>query len=178
MMHSLQQMFPSLTTFSDLNWDDVTQEYEATSIDISFPEYLQKKALEGDCPPYLFELAFYELAAFDAKTSVEPFPHQHGIHLNPTALFLSLEFDVPRMLEEAEKGNIKVIERPHVLCLFRDKEDHVNAIELSEESLELLQHLENGPRADRSFIKKSDKDNFDFFKEKGLILDLLDLPVG
>ena len=53
-MNSLEQMFPSLTLFSDLDWEAVTQEYESQYIDLSFPESLQQKALDGDCPPYLF----------------------------------------------------------------------------------------------------------------------------
>src|SRR4051794_32086142 len=71
-VHSLQQMFPSLTLFSDIDWNAVTHEYQSEYIDLTFPEYLQQKALDGDCPQYLFELAFFELALFDAKTSAEP----------------------------------------------------------------------------------------------------------
>lgn len=168
-MYSLEQMFPSLTLFSDLNWDAVTQEYEADYIDISFPEYLQQKALDGDCPPYLFELAFYELARFDAKTSSEPFPHLAGIYLNPTALFLSLEFDVTKMLDEAHKGNIEVIERPHVLCLYRDKEDKIHSIEMTENELSLLEHLEDGPQPDMTFVPESSQKLFKELITKGLI---------
>ena len=170
-MHALQQMFPSLTLFSDLDWDAVTREYESEYIDLSFPEYLQQKAVDGDCPPYLFELAFYELALFDAKTSDEPFPFKPGIYLNPTALFLSLEFDVKAMIEDAQKGTIDVIERPHVLCLYRDTHDVVHTVEMSEEELDLLQHLEDGPQTDMKFV--SDKKIFEKLQKSGIILDLL-----
>lgn len=170
-MRSLQKMFPSLTLFSDLDWDAVTQEYERDYIDISFPEYLQQKALDGDCPPYLFELAFYELALYDAKTSLEQFPHQPGVYLNPTALFLSLEFDIPKMLEEALKGNIEIIERAYVLCLFKDTHDQIHSMEVSDEALDLLQHLEEGPKRDRSFV--TDKAQYLTLKNTGLILDNL-----
>lgn len=171
-MSSLQKMFPSLSIFSDLDWEAVTREYEATSIGISFPEYLQIKAEQGDCPPYLFELAFYELAAFDAKTSAVPFPFKPGIYLNPTALFLNLEFDIPRMLEEAQEGNIEVYERPQVLCIYRDRDDEVNSLELDEASLKLLSQLEDGPlmRGDLSHLPEVQ--NFKLLVEKGLILDL------
>jgi hypothetical protein len=172
-MHALQQMFPSLTLFSDLDWDAVTHEYESEYIDLSFPEYLQQKAIDGDCPPYLFELAFYELAVFDAKTSSEPFPFKPGIYLNPTALFLSLEFDVKKMLEEASNGNIEVIERPHVLCIYRDKKDQLHTIEMSEEELDLLQNLEDGPQADLDFVSEKQKSNFKKLEKSELILDLL-----
>lgn len=173
-MHTLEQMFPSLTLFSDLDWKAVTEEYETNFIDISFPEYLQQKALDGDCPPYLFELAFYELALFDAKTSAEPFPHQPGIYLNPTALFLSLEFDIPEMLKKAMGGEIEIIERPHVLCLFRDSDDSIRSQEMTDEELNLLQNLEDGPQSDRNFIAKSEESHFEKFKQTGLILDLLE----
>jgi hypothetical protein len=170
-VHALQQMFPSLTLFSDLDWDAVTREYESEYIDLSFPEYLQQKAVDGDCPPYLFELAFYELALFDAKTSDEPFPFKPGIYLNPTALFLSLEFDVKNMIDEAHKGTVDVIERPHVLCLYRDTHDVVHTVEMSEEELDLLQHLEDGPQNDMKFV--NDKKIFEKLQKSGIILDLL-----
>jgi hypothetical protein len=172
-MHALQQMFPSLTLFSDLDWDAVTHEYESEYIDLSFPEYLQQKALDGDCPPYLFELAFYELAMFDAKTSDEPFPFKPGIYLNPTALFLSLEFDVKKMLDEATKGNIEVYERAHVLCLYRDKKDVVHTIEMTDDELDLLQHLEDGPQSDRNFVESKHNNDFKKLEKSGVILDLL-----
>lgn len=172
-MNPLQQMFPSLTLFSDLDWEAVTQEYESQYIDISFPEYLQQKALDGDCPPYLFELAFYELAMFDARTSSEPFPFKPGIYLNPTALFLKLDFDVKKMIEEASRGNIEVYEKEHVLCLFRDTHDKIQIIEMSDQDLDLLQHLEDGPQNDKNFVAEKNQGHFKVFADSGLILDLL-----
>jgi hypothetical protein len=172
MMNSLEQMFPSLTLFSDLDWDAVTKEYETDYIDLTFPEYLQQKALDGDCPPYLFELAFYELAKFDVRTSRELFPHHQGVYLNPTALFLSLEFDILKMLEEAQKGNIEIIERPHVLCLYRDKEDRIHTLEISEDELELLQHLEDGPMENLTFVPKTSEPVFKKLVSKGLVFHL------
>lgn len=165
-MNTLQKMYPSLTTFSDLNWDVVGQEYEATSIDVSFPQYLQFKAEAGDCPPYLFEIAYYEMAVFNTKTSTEPFPFNSGIYLNPTALFLGLEFDVLRMLKEAKTGNIEVYEREHFLCIYRDAKDEVQTIELEQDELLLLQGLENGPQMEC-------KKEYSALIKKGLILDLL-----
>lgn len=153
-MSALQRMFPSLTTFSDLNWEAVTAEYESEYIDLSFPEYLQQKAADGDCPPYLFEIAYYEMALFEAKTSEEKFPYQDGVYLNPTALFLSLEFDVVKMIEEAKAGNIGVIEKEHCLCIFKNRQSEVKAVNLSEEELKVLQLLEDGPLKDKSVLKK------------------------
>lgn len=153
-MSTLQSMFPSLTTFSDLNWEAVTAEYESEYIDISFPEYLQQKAAEGDCPPYLFELAYYEMALFEAKTSQDNFPHQDGVYLNPTALFLSLEFDVVKMIEEAKAGKVEVIEKEHCLCIFKNRKSEVKSINVTEEELKVLQLLEDGPLKDRSILNK------------------------
>lgn len=172
-MHALQQMFPSLTLFSDLDWEAVTQEYETDYIDISFPEYLQQKTLEGDCPPYLFELAFYELALFDAKTSDEPFPYKTGVYLNPTALFLSLEFDVKRMLEVAATGKIEIYERNHVLCIFKDTHDRIHLLEMTEDELDLLQHLEDGPQLNTNFVPLKFQEHFKKFEKNGLVLNLV-----
>ncbi len=171
-MNQYQKMFPSLALFSDLDWPSVTAEYEANYIDVSFPEYLQQKADEGDCPPYLFELAYFEMALFESKTSNTPLPHQHGVHLNPTALFLSLEFDVTRMIADAQTGKIEVIERPHVLCLFRDKNDKVRSVELDEEALTLLENLEEGPQPDRKFVKANDQTRYNEMVKNGLVFDL------
>jgi hypothetical protein len=170
-MNALEQMFPSLTLFSDLNWEAVTQEYETNYIDLSFPEYLQQKAVDGDCPPYLFELAYFELAHYDVKTTDEAFPSQDGIYLNPTALFLSLEFDVLKMLKEAESGKIEVIERPHVLCLYRDKKDKIHFEELSQEELSILQNLEEGPKPDDKFLDEHERPLFENLVKMGLILN-------
>ena len=171
-MNALEQMFPSLTLFSDLNWEAVTQEYESNYIDLSFPEYLQQKAVEGDCPPYLFELAYFEMALFDVKTTTESFPFQDGIYLNPTALFLSLEFDIMKMLSEAKAGNIEVIERPHVLCLFRDPEDKIHFQELSQDELSILQNLEEGPKLNDHFLRKNQRSDFNKLVDLGIILSL------
>lgn len=170
-MNALEQMFPSLTLFSDLNWEAVTQEYESHYIDLSFPEYLQQKAVEGDCPPYLFELAYFELAQYDVRTTDEAFPAQDGVYLNPTALFLSLEFDVVKMLKEAEAGNIEVVERPHVLCLFRDKKDRIHFQELSQDELSVLQHLEQGPKLNDDFLEQNERALFEDLVKMGLILN-------
>jgi hypothetical protein len=172
-MHALQQMFPSLTLFSDLDWEAVTQEYESDYIDLSFPEYLQQKTLDGDCPPYLFELAYYELALFDVRTSSEPFPYKTGVYLNPTALFLSLEFDVKRMVEEAINGKVEIYEREHVLCLFKDTHDKIHMLEMTDSELDVLQHLEDGPQTDMSFLESKHESLFKKMQRNGLILDLL-----
>lgn len=171
-MNALEQMFPALTLFSDLDWVAVTQEYESDYIDISFPEYLQQKALDGDCPPYLFELAYYELAMLDVKTSIEPFPYKNGIYLNPTALFLSLEFDIKKMMDDSLKGTIEVHERPNVLCIFKDTHDVIHRMELPDEDLGILQHLEDGPKMDTDFLHPSQKNQFQKLVNLGLILTL------
>ncbi len=172
-MSSLQEMFPSLTLFSDLDWEAVTEEYRSEFADLSFPEYLQQKALDGDCPLYLFELAFYELAVFDIKSSTDSVPKSPGIYLNPTALFLSLEFDVKKMLLEASLGNINVFEKEHVLCIYKDQHDVVQFLEVTDEDLDLLQHLEEGPQKDKSFVSSKHQHSYQKFDKIGLILDLI-----
>ena len=170
-MITLQKMFPSLTLFSDIDWEAVSQEYKSDYPDLSFPEYLQQKADDGDCPPYLFELAYYELALLETKNSNESLPSGTGIYLNPTALFLSLEFDVERMLKEANQGNIEVYERDHVLCLYRNAQNEIKIIEMNEEDLDLLQHLEDGPQTNNTFIENQDV--FTKLAQIGLILNFL-----
>lgn len=172
MINYLQKSFSSLSLFSDIDWDAVTKEYEITSIAISFPEYLQLKAEQGDCPPYLYELAYYEMARQSALESDEPFPHRTGVYLNPTAHFLSLEFDVPRMLKEAHQGHVEIYERPQVVCLYRERDMVVKAAELEEEELRLLQQLENGPRPDRTRIDGSDAPSFQKLIDRGIVLEL------
>lgn len=171
-MSTLAKMFPSLSLFSDLNWDDVTQEYETSYIDRSFPEYLQEKAEEGDAPPYLFELAFYEQGLFEVRSSDANFPHQAGVYLNPTALFLSLEFDVVLMISDAARGDVNIIEKDHVLAIYKDPLDQLHTIELSPEDLMLLEMLEEGPVTDKSFLTKEQKPLFTLLVNRGLILDL------
>jgi hypothetical protein len=168
-MNSLEQMYPSLTLFSDLSWEKVKIEYESDYSDLSFPEYLQQKCVEGDCPPYLFELAFFEQALFELKAMTEINPSQDGIYLNPYSLFLNLDFDIKRMLDDASLGKIDVHEKQHVICLFRDKEHKISILEATDEDLFLLQKLEEGPREDESFVDKNQKNIYEKFLESGLI---------
>ena len=174
-MNSLQEMFPSLTLFSDLDWNTVTAEYKTEYEGLTFPEYLQQKAIDGDCPTYLFELAFYEQAIFDVKNSAAQIPNRPAVYLNPTALFLELEFDIKRMLLDAQAGKIEIHQRPHVLCIYRDTKSNICTMELNARELSLLQHLENGPQFDRSFLDQKLQPFYENFKQNELILDLLSL---
>lgn len=171
-MNNLPTLFPSLTLFSDLDWDSVTKEYEDQYIHLTFPEYLQEKAVDGDCPPYLFELAFYEQALFEAKNIKAPFPHQPGIYLNPTSLFLSLEFDIPLMIAQAKEGSPSIIEREHILAVYKDEKDQIHTIPLTSEELTLLQDLEEGPILDKKMRENSPIIFQDLVRKK-LIFDLL-----
>ena len=157
-MHSLEQMYSCLTLFSDLNWSEVITEYESLSPDLTFPEYLQQKCLEGDCPPYLYELAFYEMARSHVESLKLELPQKPGLYLNPSLVFLNFDFDVKKMLEEASQGQIHVYEKSHILCLFRNKKNQVHATEITHKDLELLQKLENGPLFDCDFDLKADHD--------------------
>lgn len=171
-MSTLEQMFPSLTLFSDLNWDKVTSEYLSDYGDISFPEYLQQKHIEGDCPAYIFELAYFEQALLELKELKLDEPKQKGIFLNPSSLFLSLEFDIKKMLEDAHQGEVNIIEKQHVVCLFKNKNGQIISIETSDEELFLLQKLEEGPREDSSFVSENQQQLYEKFLRNGLIWDL------
>lgn len=171
-MITLSEMFKDLTLFSDLNWDAVTSEYNSEYSDLSFPEYLQQKSIDGDCPSYLFELAFYEQAIFELKNMKPQIPSQKGIYLNPRSLFLSLDFDVQKMLEDARKGQIEVHEKQHVLCLFKNNDEAIIALNVSEGDLLLLQTLEEQPQEDTSFIKNEQKNSFEKFLKNGLIWNI------
>lgn len=155
---ALEKMYPRLATFSDLNWEEVAEEYFALRPSLSsdlqevlcdFPSYLETKAMEGDCPSYLFELAYFELAEFHAQSSPENFPTAKGVHLNPTTNFLNFEFDIARMVREAEKGEVNVYERPHVMCVSRHQDGSLRFTELNQRELDLLLTLEDGPQENR-----------------------------
>jgi hypothetical protein len=144
-MKDLAQQFQSLNLFSDLEWDKVIAEYEGEYVHMTFPEYLQQKAIDGDCPSYLFEIAFFEQALMEARNSDVKFPHQPGTYLNPSTLFLSLEFDIPKMLTEAKKGNPEIIEASQILAVYRDETDQVHTLPLSQDELRILEKMEDGP---------------------------------
>lgn len=150
---ALETMYPSLTVFSDMNWSEVSQEYlvshdeRPTDLDdflFNFPAYLQDKAADGDCPVYLFELAFYELLQNQTLLTDLEIPSEKGFHLNPSLSFLNLEFDINVMLDEATKGNVQLIRRPHILCIYRDPVKGLNHLDITTPMLEVLQQLENG----------------------------------
>lgn len=144
-MKDLARQFQSLNLFSDLEWDKVIAEYEGEYVHLTFPEYLQQKAIEGDCPAYLFEIAFFEQALMEARHSDAKFPHQPGTYLNPSALFLSLEYDIPKMLTEAKLGNPEVIEASQIFAIYRDETDQVHTLPLTKEELRILEKMEDGP---------------------------------
>lgn len=157
---ALEEMYQTLDVFSELNWDDVAQEYITshdkmpTDIDefvINFPAYLEDKAHAGDAPDYLFELAYVELLQNQiVSTDIEK-PKAFGIHLNPSLSFLNLSYDITQMLDDAADGNVKLIEREHILCLYRHPEMGPSQIEVTTEILEVLQQLE-----DKSFKSKNE----------------------
>lgn len=180
---ALEIMYPSLTVFSDLNWDTVTQEYIAShderpqDIDdfvFNFPQYLQDKSVAGDSPAYLFELAYFELlqsqmigTETETETSETP-----GIYLNPTLSFLNLEYDVSLMMDEAAKGNIQLIARPHVLCIYHDPERGLHHVEITTSRLEILKELEDAPLKNRSDLPATQQKNLDELIKLGLLLEI------
>ncbi len=141
---NLKESFPSLALFSDMDWNAVAKEYEISSKIITFPEYLEFKAEEGDCPQHLFELAYFDAALKSIEAGEFFFPDGPGIHLNPSACFLSFDHDILTMVKDAHEGKISIIERPNVLCVYVDHEGEIRFHEISVSELELLQRLEEG----------------------------------
>lgn len=140
----LRASFPSLTLFADLDWAKVEAEYAPTSRFVSFPEYLSLKVEEGDCPPHLMELAFFDAALESLSQGEFSFPVESGIHLNPSACFLSLDYDILSMVKLAQDGTIDVLERRNVLAAYVDETGELRFHELSPPELEILQALEEG----------------------------------
>lgn len=154
---ALEEMYPSLSLFSDINWDEVAREYmvshdeRPTDLDefiINFPDFLQEKCQSGDSPDYLFELAYVELLQNQILSTEIDYPEESGLHLNPTLSFLNLEYDINLMLDEAEKGNIQLVERSHILCIYRHPTiglHHLYVTNPMIEILELIEHNKNIP---------------------------------
>ncbi|MES2526764.1 MAG: hypothetical protein V4598_06740 [Bdellovibrionota bacterium] len=141
---NLKDSFPNLALFSDMDWNAVAKEYEISSKIITFPEYLEFKAEEGDCPQHLFELAYFDAALNSIQEGEFLFPDSPGIHLNPSACFLSFDHDILTMVKDAHDGKISVIERPNVLSVYVDHDGEICFHEISVTELELLQKLEEG----------------------------------
>ena len=178
---ALEKMYPSLTEFSDLNWDEVSREYIAShdqrpkdieEFVFDFPQYLQDKAIAGDSPAYLFELAFFELLQGQIIATTLTFPFQQGIFLNPSLSFLNLEYDVSLMMDEATKGNVQIIERPHVLCIYRHPRLGLHHVDVTSPMLEVLQALEKGPVNSRSDFPALQQKTLSSLIELGIVLEI------
>jgi hypothetical protein len=151
---ALEDTYSRLKLFSDLDWSEISQEYIASHehypSDMSdfvfhFPEFLEHKIAQEDCPPYLGEMAYYELILSLLRASQYSSPSSKGIHLNSTLSFLNLEFDVSLMNKKVEGGEIQIIHRPHILCLYLDASHKLNELEISASQLETLQLFEKSP---------------------------------
>ncbi len=69
---AIEDTYSSLEIFSDISWEVICNEYlashESPPKDVDdfvagFPQFLEDKAAEGECPTYLFEIAYVELMA-------------------------------------------------------------------------------------------------------------------
>lgn len=178
---ALEKTFTSLTVFSDLNWDEIAREYIAAhdehpdNVDdftFNFPQFLQDKASDGDCPSYLFELAYFELLQTQILATDLVLPTTEGLHLNPSLSFLNLEFDVGLMMDEATKGSVQILQRPHVLCLYRHPVRGLHHIEITTPILEMLQHLEQGSLNRRSEIPEKDQPTLTKLLDLGVIIEV------
>lgn len=178
---ALEEVFSSLTLFSDLNWNEIIREYIAShekrpenleEFVFNFPLFLQSKAMDGDCPPYLHELAFVELMQTQALSQEIEIPDVVGFHLNPTLSFLNLEFDINLMLDEAAKGGIQIIQRPHVLCIYRDPNEGLNHLDITTDYLVVLQKLEDGPLSETETLTSSELETLKKLQKLGLIIEI------
>lgn len=178
---SLEKTYPSLTVFSDMNWDDVAKEYIAShdehpdNVDdftFNFPQFLQEKAIDGDCPSYLFELAFFELIRSQIMAVELELPASGGLHLNPSLSFLNLEFDVGQMLDDAAKGSVHILERSHVLCLYRHPSQGLSKLEITSAMLEILQGLEDGSLSKREDVSAKSRATLAQLIDLGVIIDV------
>jgi len=178
---ALVKMYPSLSVFSDINWDELTQEYIASHDErpkdleeflFNFPYYLQDKAVAGDSPVYLFELAYFEYIQNQILSTEMEIPEQKGIHLNPTLSFLNLEFDINLMLDEATKGNVQIIQRPHILCLYRHPEMGFHHVDITTPVLKVLQLLEDGPLTSNSEIPVENHSTLKHLIDLGLVIEV------
>jgi hypothetical protein len=142
-MHELQRQYPYLDLFGEMPWHEVTEEYQSMAIEMSFPEYLQHKSIEGECPAYFFELAFYQLALEQVRNADPSWPLKKGLWLNPTAHFLSLEFDIPEMISNAKNGRIEVIHNPKTMGICLDQNNQVRQVILTPDELRILAQIEN-----------------------------------
>ena len=176
---ALEETFPSLSLFSDLNWDSITQEYIAThdhrpeNIDdfvFGFPSFLQNKAEREECPPYLFELAYFELMENELFNSELKIPSSQGYYLNPTLSFLSFEFDISQMMEEASQGHFNAISRPHVLCLYHHPINGPQQTDMQPDHLDILQRLEDKPMTFDEKLSHQDQTYLNELVELGLII--------
>jgi hypothetical protein len=178
---ALVKMYPSLSVFSDIDWNDLTQEYIASHDErpqdveeflFNFPHYLQDKAAAGDCPVYLFELAYYEYLQKQIIDNEIDLPEVEGLHLNPSLSFLNLEYDINLMLDEATKGNVQIILRPHILCLYRLPSKGFHHIDITTPVLKVLEKLENGPLSSMSELPKEEHSTVNHLIELGVILKI------
>lgn len=171
-MNSLEAQFPRLKLFCQMNWEEVTKEYETHYLDVSFPEYLQQKAQEGDCPDYLYELAYFEMALSQVKSHHLTYPYLPGVYLNPSALFLSLEYDIPAMLSTLDSGP-ELIEKDLYLCLYQDTQGQACVHEVTHKDLQILQILENGPALSYQVFEGYNLERLEQLSAQDIVLDLL-----
>lgn len=141
---NLREAYPNLALFAQMDWDAVAAEYEKTSNYISFPEYLELKYEEGDCPGYLFELAYFDSALTNIMSEEFIFPDEGGVHLNPSVHFLSFDHDILAMVKNAVDGKMGVVERTNVLGVYLHEDGEIGFYEINEEELLQLQAIENG----------------------------------
>ena len=155
-MNQLKELYPHLSLFSDLDWDAVSSEYDESYSELTFPEYIEQKALEGDAPLYLYELAYFDYVCGILQNFELSSEDVKGVQLNSSAHFLNFEFDIYQMIELTKKQKIEILERSNILCLFKNLKNEIQACELRQEDLQFLEKLENGP-IEKSLIQNNEE---------------------
>lgn len=156
-----------------MNWEEVTREYETHYIDVSFPEYLQQKAEEGDCPDYLYELAYFEMALQQVQNHRLTYPYLPGVYLNPSVVFLSLEYDIPAMIKNVLVTGPNLIERDLYLCLYQNTQGESCIHEINHHDLQILQLLEDGPALTYDVFEGFNLEHLKQLSSQDIVLDLL-----
>ena len=99
-------------------------------------------------------------------------PEEKGLHLNPSLSFLNLEFDVGMMMDEATKGSVQILQRPHVLCLYSHPTRGLHNIEVTTPILETLQLLEEDSLENREAVPKHLQETLQKLIDLGVIVEI------
>ncbi len=108
----LQSFFTRLATYFEIDWESIAatygqefppQNYEINSLSFHFDSFLEKHYHQLLLPPYLADIASYEIAEFKAVSF--KFSQKENFFLNPSLQVLSFEFDVLSWIVQKEEAS-------------------------------------------------------------------------